>query len=62
MKNYSIIAFLLLLIGFAACEKFLEEDPKTQVTEDNFFGETATEAGIEQFINGIYPGELVDDQ
>ena len=55
MKNYSIIAFLLFLIGFAACEEFLEEDPKTQVTEDNFFGETATEAGIEQFINGIYP-------
>ncbi len=33
MKNYSIIAFLLLLIGFAACEEFLEENPKTQVTE-----------------------------
>ncbi len=56
MKNYSIIVFILFLIGFAACEEFLEEKPKTQVTEDNFFGETATEAGIEQYINGIYPG------
>ncbi len=57
MKKYSsIIIFLIFLIGFAACEKFLEEDPKTLVTEENFFGETATEAGIEQFINGIYPG------
>lgn len=57
MKKYSsFIVFLIFLIGFVACEKFLEEEPKTLVTEDNFFGETATEPGIEQFINGIYPG------
>lgn len=59
MKKYSIIVFLIFLIGligFAACEEFLEETPKTLVTETNFFGETASEAGIEQFINGIYPG------
>jgi len=55
MKKYIIIAFLILLFGAIACEKFLEEEPKTLVTEENFFGATATEAGIEQFINGIYP-------
>jgi len=55
MKKYIIIAFLILLIGAIACEKFLEEEPKALVTEENFFGPTATEAGIEQFINGIYP-------
>lgn len=56
MKKYFIIVFLIFLVGFVACEKFLEESPKTQVTESNFFGENATEEGVEQFINGIYPG------
>ena len=59
MKNYySIIVFLIFLIGFTACEEFLEENPKTLVTEENFFGETATEEGVEQFINGIYPANF----
>jgi hypothetical protein len=58
MKKYFIIIFLILLIGTIACEKFLEEEPKTLVTEGNFFGATATEDGVEQFINGIYPGNF----
>jgi len=58
MKKYFIIIFLILLIGSIACEEFLEENPKTLVTEGNFFGATATEEGIEQFINGIYPGNF----
>ncbi len=56
MKKYFAIAFFTILLGVFACEEFLEEEPKTLVTENNFFGATATEAGTEQFINGIYPG------
>ena len=56
MKKYFIVIFFSILIGALACEEFLEEEPKTLVTEPNFFGDEATEAGIEQFINGIYPG------
>ncbi len=61
MKKYFIITFLILLIGMmgiVACEDFLEEEPKTLVTEGNFFGSTATEEGVEQFINGIYPSNF----
>ena len=56
MKRYFIIVFFTILACAFACEEFLEEEPKTLVTEGNFFGEQATEAGVEQFINGIYPG------
>lgn len=56
MKKYFIIVFFTILLGAFACEEFLEEEPKTLVTEGNFFGANATEAGVEQFINGIYPG------
>jgi hypothetical protein len=56
MKKYFIIIFFTILIGALACEEFLEETPHTQVPEQDFFGSGATEAGIEQFINGIYPG------
>jgi starch-binding outer membrane protein, SusD/RagB family len=56
MKKYFIIIFFTILIGALACEEFLEENPKTVVAETNFFGPQATEAGIEQFVNGIYPG------
>jgi len=58
MKKYFIFGFLLILLGFVACEKFLEEEPKTLVTEENFFGASASEEGVEQFINGIYPGNF----
>ena len=58
MKKYFIIGFLILLIGFIACEDFLLEEPKTLVTTENFFGPNATEAGVEQFINGIYPARF----
>lgn len=56
MKKYFVIIFFTLLAGVFACEEFLEEEPKTVVTEGNFFGANATESGTEQFINGIYPG------
>ena len=58
MKKYFIIVFVISLIGFMACEDFLTEEPKTTVTEANFFGPDATEDGIEQFINGIYPARF----
>src|SRR5688572_14817925 len=56
MKKYFIIVFFTILLGAFACEEFLEEEPKSLVTEGNFFGANATEVGVEQFINGIYPG------
>jgi starch-binding outer membrane protein, SusD/RagB family len=56
MKKYFIIVFFTILLGAFACEEFLEEEPKTLVSETNFFETNATEAGVEQFINGIYPG------
>jgi hypothetical protein len=58
MKKYIIIVFVLSLIGFVACEDFLAEQPKTTVTEANFFGPDATQDGVEQFINGIYPARF----
>jgi len=54
MKKYFIIVFVLSLIGFVACEDFLAEEPKTTVTEANFFGPDATEDGVEQF-QRLYP-------
>lgn len=56
MKKYFIIVFFSILFAAFACEEFLEEDPKSVVSEGDFFGAAATESGVEQFINGIYPG------
>src|SRR5688500_19367591 len=49
------------LIAAFACEEFLEEEPKSIVSEGDFFGEAATESGVEQFINGIYPGNRSEE-
>ncbi len=50
MKKYSII-FFFSMVTFSSCKKFLEEIPKDQITNANFY---KTEEDIEASVDGIY--------
>jgi starch-binding outer membrane protein, SusD/RagB family len=47
----NIFLILVLAISITSCKKFLEEIPKDQVTNSNFY---VTEADIEASVDGIY--------
>jgi starch-binding outer membrane protein, SusD/RagB family len=47
----NIFLILALVISITSCKKFLEEIPKDQVTNANFY---ATEADVEASVDGIY--------
>lgn len=50
MKN-KILIFLLITIGLTSCKKFLDVEPKTNLSEDQLF---SNEAGFQQALNGVY--------
>jgi hypothetical protein len=54
IKIFNIrITLLLLVIGLASCQKFLEVQPKDQVTANSVFESTST---ADLFLNSIYAG------
>jgi starch-binding outer membrane protein, SusD/RagB family len=62
-KNiYTPIAFLILLVSFSSCEKFLTANPKDSVTTENYY-ETEAQlntalAGVYQVMKNIYAGNF----
>lgn len=52
MKHYSILLTLLIFIAvFAACERFLDVEPKDRVTADDLF---TSDGGINAYMAGLY--------
>lgn len=51
MKTKHIFLYILVLFSSLSCERFLEEDPKAQISPETFF---TSESDARQFMNGIY--------
>ncbi len=50
-KTTLIIAFLAIAAAFAGCNKFLDVQPKTSLSEEQLF---TSEAGFQQALSGVY--------
>jgi hypothetical protein len=50
-KKIIILLFLTITIGFASCKKFLDVEPKTNLSETQLF---SSEAGFQQALSGVY--------